>query len=76
MYKKLLEKRADIRKKMEAILDAANAEERAPSDEESAEFDKLEAELKDVSRAIDMELRAHAARMDGAKLVGGDDDDD
>ena len=74
MYKKLLEKRANIQKQMQALLDAAKAEERAPSEEESAEFDKLEAQLKDIDRTLDMEQRAHAASMEGAKFVGDDEE--
>lgn len=47
--KKLTEKRAELKTKMQSIIDKAENEERAITPEESAEFDSAEAEI----RAID-----------------------
>ncbi|MCM1133573.1 MAG: phage major capsid protein [Ruminococcus flavefaciens] len=61
-FKKLIEKRAELRAKMQSILGKAETEERAVTPEESAEFDSAEAEI----RAIDETL----AKADKARNIG------
>lgn len=51
-FKKLVEKRTELKEKMQSVLDRAETEERAVTPEESAEFDSAEAEI----RAIDETL--------------------
>lgn len=50
--KKLMEKRAEIQKKMKDILDKAEAEERAMTEDEGQAFDGLEAELRGIDQTI------------------------
>lgn len=59
-FKKLIEKRAELKEKMQKILEKAETEERAVTPEESEEFDKAEAEI----RAID-ETLAKAEKAKG-----------
>ena len=44
--KKLIEKRAMLKAQLQAMLDKVKTEERAFTEEETAEFDKTEAEIK------------------------------
>lgn len=64
-FKKLIEKRAELKKKMQDILAKAETEERAVTPEESAEFDNAETEI----RAIDETLaKAEKTRKLGEVL--------
>lgn len=50
--KKLTEKRAELKAKMQSIIDKAETEERAVTSEESAEFDSAEAEIRAIDDTI------------------------
>lgn len=50
--KKLIEKRAELKAKMQSIIDKAETEERAVTPEESAEFDSAEAEIRAIDDTI------------------------
>ena len=56
--KKLMEKRAELHAKLTAIPTAADTENRAMTEEETAQFDALEKEIKDIDATIDREDRA------------------
>lgn len=56
--KKLIELRNKKRAELQAMLDAVKAEERAFTDEETAAFDALEAEIKSLDATIEKEERA------------------
>lgn len=56
--KALMEKRAEKQNQLDAIVAKADAEVRAVSDEERAEFEKLEKEIKDIDTTLAMEERA------------------
>lgn len=56
-FKKLAEQRAAFAKEMQDILDKAESEERAMSDDESSRFDELEGKIKDIDRTIKAEER-------------------
>lgn len=60
MLKKLVEKREELRASMAEILNGAKSENRAVTDEESAEFDRLESEIKAIDRTIKAEERARS----------------
>lgn len=57
-FKKLMEQRAAFAKEMQDILDKAESEERAISEDEQARFDELEGKIKDIDRTIKAEERA------------------
>lgn len=57
-FKKLAEQRAAFAKEMQDILDKAETEERAMTEEESSRFDELEGKIKDIDRTIKAEERA------------------
>lgn len=50
--KKLIEKRAELKAKMQSIIDKAETEERAVTPEESTEFDNAEAEIRAIDDTI------------------------
>lgn len=56
--KKLIEKREALKAQLQAMLDKAKNEERAFTEEEMADFDKIEAEIKSVDATIKAEERA------------------
>ena len=56
--KKLIELRNKKRAELQSMLDAVKAEERAFTDEETAAFDALEAEIKSLDATIEKEERA------------------
>ena len=56
--KALLEKRADLHNQMQALVTTADTETRAMNEEETAKFDALEKEIKDIDATIEMEKRA------------------
>lgn len=58
--KALIEKRADLQNEMEALINTADAETRAMSDEEGTRFDAIEKEIKDIDATIQREERAQA----------------
>lgn len=57
-FKKLREQREGFRQEMQGLLDKAETEERAMTDEETARFDELEGKIKDIDRTIKAEERA------------------
>lgn len=63
MLKKLMEQRAEKQEALEAILNAAKTEERAMSAEESADFDRIEGEIKAIDATIKAEERARAVEL-------------
>lgn len=70
--KKLREQRAELAAKMQELLDTAEAEARAMTDEESTEFDDLEKQIKDIDRTIQAEERARSLNLSGGADDGGD----
>lgn len=60
MFKALIEKRASLVDEMNALLVTADTEKRAMTEEESARFDELEAQIKQVDATIEAEKRARA----------------
>ena len=58
MIKKLIEKRAAYKKQLDDLLGKAKTEERAMTPEETAEFDRIEGEIKNIDKTIDAEKRA------------------
>lgn len=61
--KKLKEQRAELQEKLQGILDKAEAEERAMTDEESGEFDELEKDIQAIDRTIKAEERARGLEL-------------
>ena len=60
MFKALAEKRAALVDEMNSLLVTADTEKRAMTEEESARFDELEAQIKQVDLTIEAEKRARA----------------
>lgn len=58
--KALLERRAELRNTMSALVDAADGEKRAMNEEEVKSFDKAEKELHDIDETLERENRARA----------------
>lgn len=56
--KKLIEKRAELKAKLKALLDGAKTENRGFTPEETAEFDRIENEIKSLDSTIKAEERA------------------
>lgn len=56
--KKLLERRAELKKQIESLVNTADTEERAMSDEETASFDAAEKEIKEIDATVAREERA------------------
>lgn len=71
--KKLKEQREALVAEMQGILDNAEAEERAMTDEESTKFDALETEINGIDRTIAAEERAR--NLDQVDDGGGDGGD-
>lgn len=63
MLKALMEKRDDLHKQLEDILSKAEMEQRALSEEERAQFDALEKEIKDIDATIEREERARNIKI-------------
>lgn len=57
------EKRAEYEKKMNDMLDLAQIEERALTDEEAAEFDDLEKKIQNIDRTVAAEERARKLEL-------------
>jgi HK97 family phage major capsid protein len=70
--KKLLEQRAEMQDEMQALLTAAQTEERAMNEEEVGNFDALEAKIKDIDATIEREERAR--NMETKKPVADKED--
>ena len=64
MLKKLMEQRAELQKSLDAVLSAAKTEERAMNAEETAEFDRIENEIKAIDATIKAEERARQIVID------------
>ncbi|MDD7219239.1 MAG: phage major capsid protein [Clostridia bacterium] len=62
-FKKLAEQRAAYEQEMQEILDKAESEERAITEEESTKFDELEGKIKDIDRTIKAEERARDLKL-------------
>lgn len=69
--KKLKELRATLVAEMQTLLDTAEAETRAMTDEESTKFDDLEKQIKDIGHTIKAEERARSLAM--PENDGGDE---
>ena len=50
--KALMEKRAGLQQKMDSLLNAADTENRAMSEEETAEFDAAEKEIRAIDETV------------------------
>lgn len=57
--KKLIKKRAALKAQLQTMLDKAKTEERAFSDDETKEFDRIEGEIKSIDATIEAEERAN-----------------
>ena len=57
--KGLEEKRNDLKSQMMSLLDTAKAEKRAMAENEVAEFDKLEKEIRDITATIEREEKVN-----------------
>lgn len=57
------EKREEYEKRMNDMLDVAQIEERALTDEEAAEFDDLEKKIQNIDRTIEAEERARKLEL-------------
>lgn len=56
--KKLMERRAELKKQLDDLVAKADAEERAMSEDETKEFDAAEKEIKEIDATLDREERA------------------
>lgn len=63
-FKKLREQRETFRLEMQGLLDKAETEERALTDEETTKFDELEGKIKGIDRTIKAEERARDLSLD------------
>lgn len=62
-FKELEEKRAQLQEEMESLLSTAKSEERAMTEEESAKFDGLEKEIKNIDATLAAEKRAEELKI-------------
>ena len=56
--KKLMERRAELKKQLDDLVAKADAEERAMSEDETKDFDAAEKEIKEIDATLDREERA------------------
>ena len=56
--KALMEKRDELKQNMDALVDAADAEQRALSGEEAAAFDAAEQEIRAIDETVERQERA------------------
>lgn len=70
MLKKLIEERASLQAQLEAILGKAKTEERAMTEEETSEFDGIEAKIKAIDTTISAEERARTLEMNKPTAKG------
>ena len=68
--KALMEKRAELQNKMESLVNKADVETRAMSEEETAEFDAAENEVKAIDATIAREERARGLEKKGVPSEG------
>lgn len=71
--KKLFEKKAELKASMQAIIDTAEKEERAISAEETAEFDRLENEIRAIEDTITRAEKMRGINTDNP-VTSSDDD--
>lgn len=72
-FKKLKEKRLLLQSEMEKLINSADSEDRALSDEESKRFDEIEKEIQDIDRTIATEERARKLEVVEDKSAASDD---
>lgn len=70
--KKLLEKRKELQGQLLGIVDKADTEERAMTDDEQTDFARIEKEIKDIDASIDAEKRARDLTLDDNDNEGGE----
>lgn len=63
-FKFYSEKRAEYAKRMQEIMDTAEIEERAMTEEENTEFEDLEKKIKNIDKTVAAEKRARELTMD------------
>lgn len=74
-FKKLKEKRLLLQGEMAKLISLADSENRALSEEEAAQFDKLEKEIQDIDRTIATEERARKLELvEDRKQTGNNKD--
>ena len=56
--KALMEKRAELQQHMDALVSTADTETRAMTDEETAQFDAAEKEIRAIDETVEREERA------------------
>ena len=56
--KALMEKRAELQQRMDALVSTADTETRAMTDEETAQFDAAEKEIRAIDETVEREERA------------------
>ena len=57
-FKKLKEKRAELQKEMQEIIEKADTEERAMNEDETKRFCEIEEEIKNIDSTLQIEQRA------------------
>ena len=72
--KKLMEKRTELKKTLDAILEKAKNEGRAMTDEENKEFERLEEEIKGIDRTLKAEERARELTVQEGNDPAGNED--
>ena len=73
MLKKLHESRESLCKQLQDILDGAKIENRAMNDNENAEFERIEGEIKSIDRTIAAEERARNIPAPAKKTHDGNE---
>lgn len=74
-FKKLREKRLSLQGEMAKLISLAESENRALSEEEAAQFDKLEKEIQDIDRTIAAEERVRKLEPVEDRKQAGDNKD-
>lgn len=74
MLKKLEEKRQSLQSDLDAILDRVRNEERAMTDDENTEFERIEGEIANTNRTIAAEERARSLKKPAAGAQGSGSD--
>ncbi len=72
--KKLLERREELQQKMQQMVETADAEERAMTEEEIADFDKAEKEIRAIDATIEAENRATSVNVQSTPPAGNPTD--
>lgn len=68
--KALIEKRMNLQAQLQSLLDKAKTEERAMTEQENADFERIEGEIKEIDKTIAAEERARNIPAPAAKVVG------